>query len=140
MASLDRLKNLYGKIGLSTKKGTYNLAEIMAYCAGIDMVSELLNIDYDREHISVIVPYDWSEFRRRYGDVADSFDISLRHIIIHNSAIDTGDMVDSWISPFVLVEMGGTGKSWNALDDEWIRIDNKKLRWSMIDTLEEDYE
>lgn len=136
MARLDRLIQLYSQLGLSTDAGTFNLAEIKGYCAGMDMLNDFLGTHIDEKYISKPVDFSLNNWVDELLKVAEDMIIENEEYTFVSPMVDVvGQYVIDWLLPYWCVYLGGSGVPWNDYNDSWIDLDNRLLRWSMIETM-----
>lgn len=136
MASFERLINLYNQLGLNTEAGTFNRAEIRGYCAGFDMLNDVIGVSIDEKNISKSVDFLLEEFINELISVADDMlNSSKGYTFLLADYEKVGHFARSWLIPYYDVYLDGNGMPWQSYNKRWIDIDNMLLRWSMIETL-----
>lgn len=136
MNRLNRLINLYSQLGLNTDVGTFNRAEICGYCAGMDMLDSLTSASIEEKYVSKNSDFSTSNYIANLQEVAGDIEVDGLDIMLKSADIDgVGAFVNNWCVFFANVYLDGNGMSWQGYNKSWRELDNRLLRWSMIDTI-----
>lgn len=133
MTREDRLVGLYSALGLNVQPETINRAEIMAYCAGLGMLDDMIKVTIDENTISKTFSLNYDEFYDYLGDDPLYFHIGSSFVNVYEANLaKIGLLVRDWFSPFCKVIMNGDGVPWDKMNLTWNAIDKMSYRWSMI--------
>ncbi len=136
MSRIDRFCELYSTVGLCTDDHSLGRAEIMAYCAGMDMLEDMLGVVIDEEHTSKGCVADYDELKKFIGDDPLDFGIDKKYICLYLYNPDTiGIVTKNWLSPFCKVILNGDGLPWSKINLSWSEFNRRSYRWSMLDTI-----
>lgn len=137
MTRFDRIVGLYNQLGLNTEQGTFNRAEICGYCAGMDMIDNQMSVCIDEEHIARSIEFNFTNLINDLIGLADDMMLYGTSFKFINADINRiGYFAKNWCIPYLAIYLDGNGVSWNEhYGKSWRELENRHLRWSMIQTM-----